>query len=90
MAEALQDSIDSFSQLLVLDWVWMPDSGDGAVRLSMFTGAPRPDDGVGTADSSTWRQGTGTVYLNPESFGTHGAQESFKSERNGVESDFWK
>jgi hypothetical protein len=71
--DMLQDSIMSFSQLLVLDWVVLPQTGDGDVRISVFTGAPNADGSPGTADPDQWKNGLGTVYLDPAAFGTHGA-----------------
>ena len=69
----VQDSIGSFSQLLVLDWVMLPQTGDGDVRISVFTGAPNADGSVGTADPDQWKSGLGTAFLDPAGFGTHGS-----------------
>ena len=69
----LTTSIESFSQMLILDWVELPEAGDGEVRLSVFTGAPEADGGVGSADPAQWKLGQGTAFLHPDSFGDHGA-----------------
>ncbi|PKN24818.1 MAG: hypothetical protein CVU65_10655 [Deltaproteobacteria bacterium HGW-Deltaproteobacteria-22] len=71
--DMLQESVQSFAQLLVLDWVMLPQTGDGDVRISVFTGAPNADGSAGTADPDQWKTGLGTAFLNPVSFGTHGA-----------------
>ncbi len=69
--EKIDLSIENGDQVLVLDWVELPEEGDGEIRISFFHGVLNNENGL--LDLLDRRAGLGRVLLDPDSFGDYGS-----------------